>query len=82
MLDGTNYDIWHWKIQYLLNEKHLLEHLMVTKSPPSEEDKDVKVIDTTTMEYHVSAPAYQDSFKKDHKACFIRLYSMHDDLIA
>ena len=26
-LDGTNYDMWHGKIQYLLNEQEVLETL-------------------------------------------------------
>ena len=26
-LDGTNYDMWHRKIQYLLNEQEVLETL-------------------------------------------------------
>lgn len=33
-LDGSNYDMWKQKIQYLLNERDLLEHLTVAKFPP------------------------------------------------
>jgi len=50
-LDDTNYDIWHRKIQYLLNEKDLLEHLIITKSSPSEQDKDGKPIDVAFVQY-------------------------------
>jgi len=48
-LNGTNYEIWHRKIQYLLDDKDLLEHLKVAKVPPSDKDKDEKQIDTTTV---------------------------------
>ena len=48
-LDGTNYDIWKQKIQYLLNKRDFLEHLTVAKFPPSDKDEDGKLIDTTTM---------------------------------
>jgi len=39
-LDGTNYEIWHRKIQYLLDDKDLLEHLKVAKVPPFDKDRD------------------------------------------
>jgi len=48
-LDNNKYDIWHWEIQYLLNEKKLLEPLTITKSLPSEKDKFGKLIDATNM---------------------------------
>ena len=44
-LDGTNYDMWKRKIQYLLVNKDLLEHLQVAKFPPSDKDKHGKPID-------------------------------------
>jgi len=80
-LDGTNYDRWKRKIQYLLNEKDVLEHLMVAKFPPSDKDKDGKSIDTTIVQYQESLQAYQDWSKKDRRAWFAMLYCMHDDLI-
>jgi len=39
-LDWSNYDMWKWKIQYLLNEMDILEHLTVAKFPPSDTDKE------------------------------------------
>ena len=48
-LDGTNYDMWKLKIQYLLKERLLLEHLTIAKFPLSYKDKDGKPIDNTTM---------------------------------
>ena len=53
-LDGSNYDMWKRKIQYLLEGKDPLEHLMVAKFPPSDKDKDGKPIDTSTMQYQES----------------------------
>ena len=48
-LDGSNYDMWKRKIQYLLNERDLLGHLTVAKFPPSDTDKDGKPIDTSSV---------------------------------
>ena len=69
-LDGSNYDIWKRKIQYLLNERDLLEHLMVVKFPPSDTDKDGKPIDTSSMQYQESLQAYQDWTNKDHRMIY------------
>ena len=35
-LDGENYNIWHRKIQYLLNEQEVLETLTHSLSKPDE----------------------------------------------
>ena len=78
-LDNTNYKIWHRKIQYLLNDKDLFEHLTVAKVPPSDKDKDGKSIDTTFVQYQELVKAYQDW--SSHKACFTILYCIHNDLI-
>ena len=80
-LDGTNYEMWHRKIQYLLDDKDLLEHLKVAKVPPSDKDKDGKLIDTTFVQYQESVKAYHDLSNKDRKACFTILYCIHDHLI-
>ena len=48
-LDGTGYDMWKRKIQYLLNERDLLGRLTVAKFPPLDKHKDGKPIDTTTV---------------------------------
>lgn len=34
--NGNNYGIWHSKIQYLLNDQELLDHLITTMTPPQE----------------------------------------------
>ena len=35
-LEGINYDMWHRKIQYLLNEQEVLENLTSSMSPSEE----------------------------------------------
>ena len=80
-LNEINYEMWDRKIQYLLNDKDLLEHMRVAKLLPSNKDRDGKPIDTTTVQYQESTMAYQDWSNRDHKACFTMLYCMHDDLI-
>ena len=80
-LDGSNYDMWKRKIQYLLEGLDLLDHLTVAKFPPSEKDKDGKPIDTSSVQYQESLRAYEDWAKKDRRACFTMLCCMHDDLI-
>jgi len=78
---GTNYYTWKRKIQYLLDDKDLLEHLTVPKFPPFDKDQDGKPIDTAHVQYQESLRTYQDCFKKDQGVCFTMLYCMHDDLI-
>ncbi|XP_077251591.1 uncharacterized protein LOC143890792 [Tasmannia lanceolata] len=71
-LVGTNYDIWHRKIQYLLNEQDLMEHLTITMDSPPE---------GTKAQHRRDLEAYQAWFKKDRSVCFTTLSIMHDDLI-
>ena len=59
-LDGTNYDMWKRKIQYLLDDKDLLEHWMVAKFPPFDKDKDGNPIDTANVRYKKILKAYED----------------------
>ena len=75
-LDDTNHEIWHRKVQYFLDDKDLLEHLLVAKVPPSDKDKYGKLIETTTVQYQGSVKAYQDWSNKDRKTCFTMLYCM------
>jgi len=69
------------KIQYLLDERDLLEHLTVAKFPLSDKNKDGKPIDIANVQYQQNLQAYQDWSKKDRRACFIMLYCTHNDLI-
>ena len=50
-LDGTNYEIWHRKIRYLLDDNDLLEHMTVAKVPPFDKDRHEKMINITTVQY-------------------------------
>ncbi|KAL6290046.1 hypothetical protein ACE6H2_007556 [Prunus campanulata] len=71
-LEGTNYDIWHRKIQYLLNEQELLETLTNSMVEPEVGQ---------TAQHRRDLEAYQTWFKKDRCARFTMLSSMHNDLI-
>jgi uncharacterized protein VirK/YbjX len=71
-LDGKNYDIWQRKVQYLLNEQELLDHLTNNMVPPEE---------GTTAQHRRDQQAYEAWFKRDRSARFTLLSCMHDDLI-
>ena len=71
-LVGDNYDIWHRKIQYLLNDKDILETLTTEMEMPAEGN---------TAQHRRDMEAYQNWFKKDRSARFTMLSCMHDDLI-
>uniref|UniRef100_A0A2N9HH17 Integrase catalytic domain-containing protein n=1 Tax=Fagus sylvatica TaxID=28930 RepID=A0A2N9HH17_FAGSY len=71
-LTGNNYDIWHRKIQYLLNEQELLETLSSKMTRPE---------DGNTAQHRRDLEAYQSWFKKDRSTRFTMLSSIHDDLI-
>jgi len=58
-LDGSNYNMWRQKIQFLLNERGVLEHLTATMFVPATKDKDNKDI-TSTEEYQASLVSYQE----------------------
>ncbi|KAG5548704.1 hypothetical protein RHGRI_014154 [Rhododendron griersonianum] len=69
-LNGTNYDIWHRKVQYLLNEQELLDHLTNVLTPPEE---------GTTAQHRRDEQTYDVWCKKDKSTCFTLLSCMHDD---
>ena len=71
-LDGENYNIWHCKIQYVLNEQEVLETLTHSLSKPDE---------GSTEQHQRDLVAYESWHKKDLCACFTMLSSMHNDLI-
>ena len=72
-LDGENYDIWHPKIQYILNEQEVLETLTQEMIAPE---------DGNTTQHHHDREAYKSWLKKDHCTDFTMLSSMHNDLIS
>ena len=71
-LTGNNYDIWHNKIQYLLNEQELLEILSSNMTRPK---------DGNTAQHIHDLEAYLSWFKKDRSMHFTMLSRMHDDLV-
>ncbi|WRX12315.1 Integrase [Theobroma cacao] len=71
-LDGKNYDIWHKKVQYLLNEQELLDHLTKEMNPLEAGN---------TAQHHRDQEAYDTWYKRDRSARFTMLSCMHDDFI-
>jgi hypothetical protein len=71
-LDCDNYDIWHLKIQYVLNEQEVLETL--THSLNALEQGDIE-------QHTHDLAAFKSWRKKDRCARFTMLSSMHNDLI-
>ena len=71
-LNCDNYDIWHRKIQYVLNEQEVLETLTHSLSAPEQGD---------TEQHTCDLAAFESWRKKDRCACFTMLSSMHNDLI-
>ena len=71
-LDGKNYDIWHCKIQCLLDELEVLETLTNSMEEPEQGNSAQNCRDLE---------AYQSWRKKDRCARFTMLSSMHNDLI-
>ncbi|GAV91515.1 UBN2_2 domain-containing protein [Cephalotus follicularis] len=71
-LIGTNYDIWHKKMTFLLNEQELFEHLttILTRSPEG-----------NTTQSRRDHEDFETWSKKDRCALFTLLNCMHDDLI-
>ena len=71
-LDSENYNIWHRRIQYVLNEQEVLETLTHSLSKPDE---------GSTEQHQRDLAAYESWCKKDLCTHFTMLSSMHNDLI-
>ncbi|GAV83646.1 UBN2_3 domain-containing protein [Cephalotus follicularis] len=71
-LTGTNYDIWHNKMTFLLNEQELYEHLTTTMTRPPK---------GSTAQHRRDLEVFEAWSKKDSCARFTLLNCMHDDLI-
>ena len=71
-LDWTNYDLWHRKVQYLLNEQEALETLTNVMMQPG---------NGNTGQHHRGLEAYKSWVGKDWCARFTMLSSIHNDLI-
>ncbi|KAK2969902.1 hypothetical protein RJ640_009848 [Escallonia rubra] len=68
-LNGDNYDIWHKKMKFMLNEQELEEHLTKEMVAPTE---------AQPLRDHT---AYQKWNKKDRSARYTLLSSLQNDLI-
>ncbi|GAV74120.1 UBN2_3 domain-containing protein, partial [Cephalotus follicularis] len=71
-LSGTNYDIWHKKVTFLLNEQELYDHLTATMTRPPEGN---------TAQRHKDLQVFEAWSKKDRCVRFTFLSCMHEDLI-
>ena len=71
-LNENNYDIWHKKVQYLLNEQELLDHLTNIMATPEARNM---------AQYRCYQDAYANWFKRDKSVPFTLLSFMHDDLV-
>ena len=71
-LDGDNYDIWHRKIQYILDEQEVSETLIKEMIAPE---------DGNTAQHRRDREAYQSWLKKDPCVRFTMFISMHNDYI-
>ena len=71
-LDGENHNIWHYKIQYVLNEQEVLETLTHSLSKPDE---------GSTEQHQHDLVTYESWCKKYLCVHFTMLSNMHNDLI-
>ena len=71
-LNDKNYDVWHYKIQLLLEEQDMLE---ITMQPMVEPEHG------TTAQHMQDMKAYQAYKHKDRVACILILSSMRNDLM-
>ena len=79
-LYGSNYNMQHWKIQFLLDEREVLVHLTATIFAHVTKDKDNKDV-MFTKEYQANLVAYQEWCKTGREARYTMLYCMHDNLL-
>ena len=79
-MDDSNYDIWHLKVQFTLNEGDILD--LLTTSMPALIDKDEQGEDIITIEhYKENLKAYHTWFKRDCYAHYTMLSCMDDILL-
>jgi len=76
----SNYDIWHLKVQFTLNEGDMLDHL--TTSMPALADKYEQGKDITATEhYKENLMAYHALVERDRSTRYIMFTYMHDNLV-
>ena len=78
-LDGTNYNLWNLKVQFLLNNGDMVEFLTASMSTSAEWHEHGKEV-TIGEQYQEKLKAYQNWFKSDRSTRYILFSCMHDDL--
>ena len=71
-LNEKNYDVWHRKIQYLLEEQDMLKTITQPMDEPEQ---------GTTAQHRRDLEAYQAYKRKDHAARILMRSSMKNDLM-
>ena len=79
-LDETNYDLWSLKVQFLLNNKDMVEFLTTFMFAPPEWDEHENVV-SASEQHKEKLKAYQTRFKRDRSAFYILLSCMHNNLL-
>jgi len=77
-LDGSNYNMWHRKIQFILDEREVLELLQITMSVPATEDKMTRTL-LPLRSIKLAWLRTKHGARKIVRHAI--LYCMHDDLI-
>jgi hypothetical protein len=67
-----NYDVWHHKIEYLLEEQEMLETITQLMAKPEQGN---------TTQHKFDIEAYQTYKRKDHVTRILMLSSMRNDIM-
>jgi hypothetical protein len=71
-LSEKNYDVWHHKIEYLLEEREMLETITQLMAEPEQGN---------TAQHKLDIEAYQTYKRKDRVARILMLSSMRNDIM-
>jgi len=71
-LNEKNYDVWHGKIEYLLEEQEILETITQLMAEPEQGN---------TAQHRLDMEAYQTYKHKDRVARILMLSSMRNDIL-
>ena len=71
-MNKKNYDVWHRKIQYVLEEQDMLETITQPMAEPEQGN---------TVQHRRDMEAYQAYKRKDHVARILLLSSMKNDIM-
>ena len=71
-LNEKNYDVWHRKIEYLLEKQEMLETITQSMTEPEHGD---------TAQHKINMEAYQTYKCKDRVARFLMLSNIQNDIM-